>query len=90
MTGQKSLESYWIHPVFRQTAEWKWKNETKERQLIGSCKRTEKVEEHEGDLDIGNIWFAMNIIKGLGKKTVKVRNPWKNRDLNDLSIVEID
>ena len=46
----------------------------KDKQILGSCQRSEKSGEYEGDKDINDIWRARNSSQRREKETEGTRN----------------
>ena len=63
----------------------KWKN----RLILGSCQRIEKVVEHKSDSDTNCSWCTWNGLQRLGKETGTNENQWMNSDHLDYSIIDI-
>ena len=58
--------------------------------IPGSCKRTEKGMEYEGDSDTNCYWFIWNNAKRNRKESGSKGDPRKNQDNSDNSTVKIN
>ena len=84
-TNVKKIALLRILPFYRRRN----KRKRKDRQILGSCLKTEKVVEYEGDGDTNCNRCTWNDSYGLGEKTGRTGNQRKNRDHQKHNIVKI-
>ena len=62
---------------------------SKNKQILGSCQRTEKSVKRDGDVDINCSWCPWNGLQRPEKETREIGDHWMNRDHPNHNTVKI-